>query len=133
MIQNSVYHVLLRISALTLALVLLFVSGVLSPVTQQIAQDTSTYLANVVSASASVPQNEVNTLSAGLAKRNVELTQREIAVSLKEKNSDNSGISTFVLSILLFIILVLLILNYALDYLRSKPVVIKTIANEKVA
>ena len=133
MIQNSVYHVLLRISALTLALVLLFVSGVLSPVTQQIAQDTSNYLANVVSASASVPQNEVNTLSAGLAKRNVELTQREIAVSLKEKNSDNSGISTFVLSILLFIILVLLILNYALDYLRSKPVVIKTIANEKVA
>ena len=87
MIQNSVYHVLLRISALTLALVLLFVSGVLSPVTQQIAQDTSTYLANVVSASASVPQNEVNTLSAGLAKRNVELTQREIAVSLKEKNN----------------------------------------------
>ena len=133
MMQNSVYHVLLRVCALTLSLVLLFVSGVLSPVTHQIAQDTGLYLASVISMNASVPPNEVNTLSAKLEQRNVELAQREIAVSLKEKNANNSQTSTFVLSILLFALLVLIVLNYVLDYFRATPKVIVTRANEKMA
>ena len=116
--RNSMYHIVLRTSALTLAVTVLFVSGVLSPVTAELSRDTSAYLATAIGMNASVLPNEINTLSAQLEKRSQELAQREISVSLQEQTVGGTNTSTFVLSVLLFILLVLIILNYFLDYMR---------------
>jgi len=118
--KDSMYHVLLRTSALTLSFVLLFVSGVLSPVTQKLTEDTGSYLANAIGMNAAVLPNEINSLSMQLAERDTELTQREIAIGLKESATGAGSLSTFVLSVLLFVLLVLIVLNYVLDYLRNK-------------
>lgn len=119
--EQSLYHILLRTSALTLSLVLLFVSGVFSPVTQQLSQDTGMYLASTIGIQASVPVTEINTLSAQLEQRNVELSQREVAVTLKE-NESSTDTTTFILSVVLFVLLVLIILNYVLDFMRGREV-----------
>ena len=117
---KSVYHIVLRTSALTLALVLLFVSGVISPITKEISSNTGVYLANTIGMNASVLPNEYNTLNSELQKQAEVLNQREIALSLKEQKSERFSVSTFTLSIVLFIVLVLLVLNYALDFMRSR-------------
>ncbi len=120
--QRSLYHIFLRTSALTLSLVLLFISGVLSPVTKQLSRDTGLYLASAIGVNAAVAPTPVNTLSAQLAERDKELTQREIAINLKEaKASRIPDLSTFLLSIAVFVLLVLMIINYTLDYLRARP------------
>lgn len=118
---NSMYHKLLRVSALTLSLVLLFVSGIFSPVTKQLSNNTGTYVATAIGINASVLPTDVNTLSAQLQQREKELSEREIAVSLKE-SSPTSDMPTFILSVLLFILLVLIVLNYVLDFMRGKLV-----------
>ena len=130
--QYSVYHIFLRISALTTAIVLLFVSGVVVSGTKDLASNTQLYLANAIGIQAQVPANEVNTLSAELLKRDAEISQREIAVTLKESKQDTSDISTFILSVLLFVLLVLIILNYVLDFIRNRKVVIPSQQYEQV-
>jgi hypothetical protein len=80
---------------------------------------------------ASVTPNEINTLSAQLEEQKQALDQREIAVKLKEDSAGNtSNISTFILSVVLFILLVLVVLNYVLDYLRGRAM---KITNEQTA
>lgn len=116
---QTLYHQLLRISALTLALVLLFVSGVLSPVTKELSKGAGDYLATAIGMNAAVLPTDVNTLSAQLSERDRELTQREIAVGLKENAPASSDLATYVMSILLFILLVLIVLNYVLDFMRA--------------
>ena len=128
--QGTMYHMLLRTSALTLALILLFDSGLLSPLTKRISQDTQQYVATAIGVGASVPPTEINTLTAEITKKNQELVQREEAVKEREiavgivddepvKQAD-SDISTYILSVLLFIIIVLIVLNYALDFARER-------------
>lgn len=120
--RDSAYHKLLRISALSLALILLFDSGIFSPITRELSHDTGMYLANAIGINAGVMPTDISTLTAQLQEKEQKLTQREIAVTLKEA-SDNGlqGMSTFVMSIILFVLLVLIVLNYALDFIRSKP------------
>jgi len=125
--KSTAYHSLLRISALTFAVVLLFDSGLLSPVTGQISQDTQQYLASAIGMQASVVPTELNQLTAELtsrerilAQRESALSEREIAVNLVEKREGSVDYSSYILSIVLFVILVLIILNYALDYLRAR-------------
>lgn len=131
--KNSVYHALLRICALTLSLVLLFVSGILSPITKQLSGDAGSYMANAIGMNASVPINEINTLSAQLAARDQELSDREIAINLKEATAGTGNITTFIMSVLLFILLVLIVLNYALDFIRNKPVTVARKQHEQTA
>jgi hypothetical protein len=120
--QRSLYHILLRTSALTLSLVLLFVSGVLSPVTQQLSHDTGVYLASAIGIRAAVEPTPINTLAAQLAQRDKELAEREIAINLKEaKASSAPDVSTFILSVVVFVLLVLMVINYTLDYRRARP------------
>lgn len=126
---------LLRVSSLTLALVLLFQSGVLSPVTRELAYNAGSYVANAIGVNASVTPTEVNTITAALtakerelAAREAALSKREISVNLGDTSSDER--TTFLLSVVLFILLTLIILNYLLDYLR-RPVIQTT--NEQVA
>ncbi len=120
---------LLRISALTLALVLLFDSGLLSPLTKQLSQGTQLYVANVVGVGAQVAPTELNTLTAQLTERQRDLDAREAALSSREMNVGLGGgevggqsneLSTYILSLVLFIIVVMLVLNYALDFARYR-------------
>lgn len=117
----------LRISLLVVAVMLVFDSGILSPVTTQIADTTYTYVAAVgASMSARVEGNEYNTLSAQIAQEQQRLNDREQALNDREiaartyDPQSHSEYSTYILSILLFIILVLLVLNYVMDWKRAR-------------
>ena len=126
------YHIVLRTSALAVALMLLFDSGLLSGVTKELSQNTQTYVANVISVGAAVQPTELNMLTAEISMRNQELdareaalAEREIAVGLNSAAAGSStDLSTYLLSIVLFILTVLIVLNYALDFTR-RPVVLK--------
>ncbi len=138
--SNTVYHSILRIAALTFAVVLLFDSGLLSPVTQQLSQGTQNYLAQSIGMYASVQPTEINQLTAELTKRERELAQREsamkereIAVDVRQQSSVGSSYSTYILSVILFIILVLLVINYTLDFTRARRIVSDNRSYEKMA
>ncbi len=129
--KDSLYHSLLRIASLTVALVLLFESGLVNPVTKQMSLVTHDYLSAAVGVGASVQPTELNTMTARLAQietdlkeREAALQEREIAVDINygtaaEKNSD---LPVYILSVILFILLALILLNYWLDYVRRHPV-----------
>lgn len=123
--QHSLYHSVLRIASLTVAFVLLFESGLLTPATKVLSDNARLYLATAVGINATVTPNELNQLTAELTaqksaldRREAALSEREIAVGLSAGESSNP-LSTFVLSAILFILLVLILLNYTLDYLRQ--------------
>lgn len=126
--KGSMYHVLLRVSALTLAFILLFDSGMLSPLTKQLSHDTQLYVANAVGVGASIKSTEINTLTAQITERQRELDAREAALSGREisvglnQSAGRDGVdySTYILSVLLFILIVLIVLNYALDFARER-------------
>lgn len=118
----------MRVSVLVSAFLLVFDSGVLSPITRQLSDTTVTYIAAVgVGTSASVPPNEINALSAQIAERQrildareAELREREIASREFGASGTNANISTYIISTILFILTVLLVLNYAMDWARVR-------------
>lgn len=122
----SLYHSALRVSALVLCGTLLFVSGSVVPQTQILTVETERYLANAVSASASVAPNEYNVITAALTEQQAELderaarlSERELALGLRTDTSRSvwSGEQiTAVNSVLLFIVVVLMVINYTLDF-----------------
>jgi len=122
--QSSLYHIVLRIAALTLAFVLIFDSGLLSGTTAQLSQNTQEYVAAAIGMRAAVEPTELNQYTAELTTRDRVLTEREAAVSAREievgliESGASRDYSTYIISILLFIILVLIIINYVLDYVR---------------
>lgn len=127
MYEVTTYHMLLRVSALVIAVVLVFDSGLLLPITRELSQHTQQYLGNAVSANARVAPTELNTLTAELTKqrqdleeREAALSEREISIGLNTQSGTDTDLSTYILSLLLFIILVLIILNYVLDFVRAR-------------
>lgn len=124
--QISRYHKFLRVSAVIVTLVLLFDGGFLSPVTKQLSDHTIAYLAAVgVGMSASVPDNELNTLTAQIEERQRSLDAREAELRAREiaarPFSDGApDYSIFILSTILFILTVLIVLNYAMDFARAR-------------
>ncbi len=125
-VQFSNYHRILRVSLVVCALMLVFDSGLISDSTARLSNGTQNYLANAVGMTASVAPTELNQFTAQLTEREQELSsreaalrEREIAVGLNEGGQANDY-STYLLASILFILLVLVILNYVLDYLRSK-------------
>ncbi len=128
MSSNSSYHSLLRIGAAVVAVMLVFESGLFSPVTARLADQTENYLANAVGVSVGVAPTELNQMTAALTARERELDERELALSEREIEiglNDGGSVAgldsgTFILATILFILLVLIILNYALDYVRSR-------------
>ena len=126
MLEFTTYHKLLRVCSLTLAVILTFQSGIFSSVTAQFAENTQIYLANSVGVYAGVDPTELNQITAGLTERELALALREEAVSEREIDVGikSGGISqsttTFMLATVLFILLVLILLNYALDYIRNR-------------
>ncbi len=121
------YHSFLRVSLLVSAFLLVFVSGVLSPVTKQLSQNTFLYLGSVGAGMfASVPENEINTLTAQISEyertldaREAALREREIAAREYEAQS-TIDYPIYIIALILFINIVLLILNYAMDWARVK-------------
>lgn len=109
------------------ALLLVFDSGVLFPVTKQLSDNTLQYLGSVgTGVFASVPQNEINTLTAQISEREraldareSQLQEREIAARRYETTS-GPDYSTYIISFILFILSVLMVLNYAMDWTRVK-------------
>lgn len=125
-LQTTHYHQILRVASVVLALVLLFDSGLLSPSTAKLSSDTQRYIATAVGMSAGVQPTELNQYTTALTKRENELDAREasleareIEVRLAENGKDNQS-STFIIASVLFILLLLILLNYALDYLRTR-------------
>ncbi|MBP6924597.1 MAG: hypothetical protein KBB78_03440 [Candidatus Pacebacteria bacterium] len=118
-IKHSTYHRVLRVSALTCAFVLLFESGLVHSSTALLSQNTHQYLANAVGVGASIEPTELNMVTAELTAAKMELQrEREINVGLAQGQGGNQAI--YILSGILFILLVLIVLNYALDYLRYR-------------
>jgi hypothetical protein len=105
----------------------MFESGLLSESTAAMSQNTHLYLANAIGMSVSVQPTELNQYTAALTqkqheleKREVLLSEREIAVNLSTTGGSSNDTATYVLSSVLFILLILILLNYTLDYLRLK-------------
>lgn len=126
-LEQTTYHQILRIALVVSAVVLVFDSGLLVPETKALSVGTQHYLASVIGVEATVRPNELNLYTAALTQKEQELAareaaiaDREIAVSLNTASRSASPTSTYVLSTILFILLVLVILNYILDYLRSR-------------
>lgn len=125
--QALIYHQCLRSGALLFLALLLFDSGYLSPLTKQLSDNTYKYVANVIAVGASVAPTDLNTLTAeltaqkkALEERENSLKEREIAVGLNGEKTSSRDVSTYVFSVLLFVIMVLITLNYALDYARER-------------
>jgi len=122
LLEKTSYHSFLRISLCVMAVVLVFDSGLLFNSTTKLSISTQQYLANAVGVQVGVAPTEVNQLTSRITEleREVEAKDREIAVSLSTEADPASNESTFVLSIILFILLLLIVLNYALDYIRMR-------------
>jgi hypothetical protein len=125
--RENVYHKFLRTSMLVVAMLVVLDAGLLSPITKQFSNTTMRYVANVGTGMyASVPANEYNELSAQLAEQQRILDAREAALREREirgrdfDSGENSEYSTYVLSIILFILTVLVIFNYIMDFARSR-------------
>lgn len=124
--QQSNYHRILRVAMVVCALVLVFDSGLLADSTKQLSEGTQNYLTAAVGMNASVIPTELNQFTAELTNKQRELDERELAVSQREislglnEGESARDYSTYVLASVLFILLVLILLNYTLDYLRIK-------------
>lgn len=108
------------------AVALVFQSGLFSGTTAVLSHNTQLYLANAVGVSLGVAPTDLNQITAQLTEqrqqldaREAALAEREIAVGLQSGSSADST-TTFILSTMLFILLCLVILNYALDYARAR-------------
>lgn len=123
---ESMYHRVLRVAAVVTALALLFESGLVHQSTAYLALNTHYYLAQAVGMSVGVEPNELNSLTAELTKQQRDLAAREAAISEREieiglaAGQNPNETSTYVLASVLFILLVLIVLNYTLDYVRAK-------------
>lgn len=127
MLEETIYHKLLRISSVVVAAVLLFQAGFVSSTTALLARGTQDYMANAVGVFVGVAPTELNQMTAeitqqrlALDSREQKISEREIAVGLKPGVGSSQTTTTFILSGVLFILLVLIILNYALDYVRAR-------------
>ncbi|MCA9366661.1 hypothetical protein KC887_00145 [Candidatus Kaiserbacteria bacterium] len=126
---STMYHRVLRVAALVCALTLLFESGLLSETTRSLSVHTNQYLANAVGVGASVAPTELNTLTAeitkqklALAEREAAVQEREIAVNLSEQGGGSNEVVVYIMAAVLFILLVLIVLNYVLDFLHRREV-----------
>jgi hypothetical protein len=124
-VQFTNYHRVLRVSLVVCALMLVFDSGIISESTAKLSNGTQNYLANSIGMTASVVPTELNQFTAKLTEKEQELSSREAALRDREiaiglNESGQSDYSTYILASILFIMLVLILLNYVLDYLRSK-------------
>lgn len=109
-IPSSSYHSVLRISALLVALALIFESGLLSPATQSIVHTAGQQFATAIEATNDNATYDEEALT--LVRNDNVTTSATTPSSLSEV--------TFLLATSLFILLLLIVLNYILHYLRGR-------------
>jgi len=126
MLEFSTYHKILRISSVVCASVLLFQAGLISQTTATLATHTQLYLASVVGVTAGSYPAETNQTAIELTQKNTEQffneeasRQNKVTVSFNSDTDTVQDQSTFILAALLFIILILIVLNYSLEFFRS--------------
>lgn len=127
-LEHSPYHKTLRVMALVVMVVMLFQGGLVSKSTTELASITGEYLTAAVGVSVGVPQNELNTLTTRIAEletqvgyKDAQLRERELEIGLSSR--DNSSYSvTIILASIQFILLLLIVVNYTLDYFRAQKV-----------
>lgn len=106
------------------AVVLAFDSGLFFSETALHSSSVKQQLASVVGVQVGVAPNDINQLTTRITELEYELAakERQIAVNLNQTTDRNDSfpLSTFILSVILFILLVLIVLNYVLDYWREK-------------
>jgi hypothetical protein len=107
--------------------VLLFDGGFVFPVTKLLSDTTIVYLSSVgAGVFASVPPTEINSLTAQITEQQRALDAREAALKEREiatrnfNTSAETDYSTYILSTILFILTVLIVLNYAMDWARVR-------------
>ena len=125
--QSLLYRSLLRVSVTVTACLLVFQTGLIDERTAALFTSTTDHLGAMVGMSASVRPTEINTFTAELtqqqqllAQRELVIAEREIELGLTQGDSPASQTATYVLAAILFVQLLLVVLNYALDYLRIK-------------
>jgi hypothetical protein len=124
--QASRYHKSLRVSLLVTAVTLLFDGGFVFPITEQLSDNTLSYLAGArASVLATVPENEINVLTAQISERQRELDAREAAlrereIATRDFGGSSTDYSSYILSTILFILTVLVVLNYVMDWARVR-------------
>jgi len=123
-LQETPYHKTLRVALVVCTAVMVFDSGLMATATARLSDQTQMYLANAVGVYVGVPPNDTNLLTTRIAEleqevgnKDAQLRERELSVGL---GTNTTPTSTFILSGILFIMLVLIVLNYALDYVRSR-------------
>lgn len=129
-LAHSKYHSILRISAVVIALSLVFISGVVSQTTAYMSHNTGQYLANAVGMSLGVLPNELNQITAALTEKEQQLARRETAIVEREislglasgQTTQGTDRATYILSALLFILLVMIVFNYILDFSRQRRI-----------
>ncbi len=120
---HSIYHRLLRVALLVTTFVLIFDGGFVSPLTKNLSDNTMLYLANSAGVFAQIEPNELNIITAELTAREKELDEREASLrTIEGRNfsTSNSDYSTYILSVILFILTFLITLNYILDWRRVR-------------
>lgn len=125
---EGMYHRLLRVSALVVALLLLFDGGFVAPLTKTLSENTYEYVASgAVGVFAGVTENELNVITAELTERTQALDAREKSLQEREIATRDFGISdtdysVYVLSLILFVLTMLILMNYFLDWRRSRMI-----------
>lgn len=126
--SGTVYHKILRVGAVAVAGLLFFQSNGIPFVNLPSVLNARVLVANVIGISAGVAPTELNTITAELTKRTTELDKREALVKEREINAratDSSAsfvVSNYILSAVLLLLLVLIITNYAFDFLRARKI-----------
>lgn len=123
MMTHGTYHKVLRTSVLVMAFTVVFDGGFVTPITKTLSDNTITYLAQSAGVFAQVEPNEFNAITAELTKRETELAAREAAlrdIEARDFGGEAPDYSTYILSIILFILTVLIIVNYVLDWRRAR-------------
>lgn len=119
--QYSLYRSILRVSLLGTAFLLVFDSGVVTPLTKQLSDRSVEYLAQTSGVFAQVAPNELNTMTAELRVREEDLNRREAElreIEARTYTTNSVDYSTYILSVVLFILTVLILMNYILDWRR---------------
>lgn len=126
-LQDTRYHSVLRMASLVAAFVLVFDSGLIAPATRSLSDNAQQYVATVVGVTASVEETELNRMTAAITEKELALdareqaiVEREIALEQNSAVAASGDVSTYLLSIILFILLALILLNYGLDFARYR-------------
>lgn len=125
--QSILYRSLLRVSLVVTAFILVFQAGLIDERTTALFSQTTAQLSATVGMSVSIAPNEFNEITAELtrqqnllAQREEQIAQREIDLGLNTDEPTANQTTTYILASILFVQLVLIVLNYGLDYLRAR-------------